>query len=134
MSRKRQPIKHGTLGGNRAHYRHKIPMCEPCRQAERDRRGHVRRTLKPCGTDAGYARHAKLREPACAACTEAHRVRQNAYMMARRGDQWPYEQLIPQAARMAADGMTVDAIAFRLHVSKQRVWRALARANRGETA
>ncbi len=30
---KPQPIRHGTAGGYRAHYRHKVPMCDACREA-----------------------------------------------------------------------------------------------------
>lgn len=41
----RQPINHGTIGGYKAHKRHGEPMCEPCREANReyDRRRHVDR-------------------------------------------------------------------------------------------
>jgi hypothetical protein len=32
----RKPIGHGTYRGARQHYYRKEPLCEPCRQAERD--------------------------------------------------------------------------------------------------
>lgn len=32
----RKPIAHGTYRGARQHYYRKEPLCEPCRQAERD--------------------------------------------------------------------------------------------------
>ncbi|MEU2062872.1 hypothetical protein [Streptomyces sp. NPDC013455] len=32
----RKPIAHGTYRGARQHYYRKEPLCQPCRQAERD--------------------------------------------------------------------------------------------------
>lgn len=33
MNGRRQPINHGTGGGYRAHFRHGVPLCDPCRRA-----------------------------------------------------------------------------------------------------
>ena len=37
------------------------------------------RELKPCGTDAAYARHLRHRQLPCDACTAAHREHVAAY-------------------------------------------------------
>lgn len=72
--RPRQPINHGTLGGYRAHFRHKVPICEPCRNAERVARGRQPRTLAPCGTRTAYHRHLRRRETPCEPCRAANRA------------------------------------------------------------
>jgi len=70
---RRKPIRHGTAAGHRAHFRHGVPMCEPCRAAERRRRGYVnKQKVAQCGTDAGYGRHLDRKEPTCRACRAAH--------------------------------------------------------------
>ncbi len=38
-----QPIRHGTLGGVRAHYRRKIPLCDDCRAIQNE---HARRKYR----------------------------------------------------------------------------------------
>lgn len=69
---RRRPINHGTLGGYRTHYRHKVPMCEPCRNAERVFKGRRKLVLAPCGTRGAYARHLRAGEATCAACRAAN--------------------------------------------------------------
>lgn len=69
---RRRPINHGTLGGYRTHYRHDVPMCEPCRAAHRRSRGHkAPQKQAVCGTRSGYGRHLRLGESTCAACRAA---------------------------------------------------------------
>lgn len=74
---RRKPIRHGTGGGYRAHSRHGEPMCEPCREHERQRRGRRPFTPARCGTRSGYHRHLIAGEPSCDPCrraaSEAHR-------------------------------------------------------------
>ena len=84
MGRKRQPIKHGTYAGARAHRARGIPLCEPCKAAERayslernrkiaaGEHTPVKRAPVQCGTNQGYARHYRNGEPACKACRAAH--------------------------------------------------------------
>lgn len=129
----RRPIAHGTTGGYRAHFRYGEPMCEPCRQAERDRLGRSpRKPPPPCGTRNGYERHVRsLREKACEPCRRAKAAAQDAYKRALRGDHWPYEALVPAVAVLTADGLTPNQIAEQLGVSRLRVGRARARAERG---
>lgn len=126
----RRPIAHGTIGGNRAHYRHGEPMCEPCRQAAREARGH--QPLRParCGTRSGYNRHLAHHERPCQPCKTAQSEAQLEYMARRRGDFWPYELLVPKVAEMIEAGLTVAEISEALHVSQLRVTRARARAKR----
>ena len=83
MSRPRLPINHGTVGGARAHFRHGEPMCEPCRDAERKRRGNKPFQPVRCGTRSGYMAHLAKGEASCADC----RAAQNAYRrdLSRRG-------------------------------------------------
>lgn len=126
----RRPIAHGTIGGNRAHYRYDEPMCEPCRQAAREARGHQPLRPAQCGTRGGYNRHIAHRERPCQSCKTAQAEAQLEYMARRRGDFWPYEQLIPQVAEMEARGLTVPEISEALRVSQLRVYRARARARR----
>lgn len=38
------------------------------------------RTLKPCGTNAAYARHIRNKEQPCPPCCEAHAKQQDEYM------------------------------------------------------
>lgn len=67
---RRRPINHGTGGGYRAHFRHGVPMCEPCRDVERRRHGYkAPQKQAVCGTRAGYIRRG---ETACAACRAAN--------------------------------------------------------------
>lgn len=81
MSRRRKPIAHGTTGGYRAHSRHGEPMCEPCRDAERQRLGYRGpQRQAECGTVGGYARHLKRGEQTCQPCRDAHAAHQRAYM------------------------------------------------------
>lgn len=69
---RRKPIEHGTIGGYRAHYRHREPMCEPCRAAERRRRGYKGpQKTAVCGTRSGYDRHIRRGEQPCAECRAA---------------------------------------------------------------
>lgn len=84
MGRKRQPIKHGTYSGACAHRHRGIPLCEPCREAERayareynskvasgDHTPVAREPVK-CGTRAGYFRHRRKGEKACKPCRVAN--------------------------------------------------------------
>lgn len=123
--RPRQPIKHGTPGGVRAHYRHKVAMCDECKTIERGNR--PRRTPPQCGTASGYKDHRDRDEPACQRCLDAHAADVEARAMARRGDQWPYDLLIPKVTELTENGWTVEEIAAWLNVSKLRVGRAKAR-------
>lgn len=73
MSRQRQPINHGTTGGYRAHFRHQVPLCDPCRAAERQRQGYTAPQKQAvCGTVSGYGRHLQLGEKTCAECRAAN--------------------------------------------------------------
>jgi len=36
------PIVHGTPAGHRAHFRQKVPLCEPCRSADKVYRAELR--------------------------------------------------------------------------------------------
>ena len=66
---RRKPIKHSTIGGYRAHYRHGEEMCEPCRDAERKRHGYkAPQKQAVCGTRSGYSRHVQRGEETCPAC------------------------------------------------------------------
>lgn len=123
----RKPIAHGTIGGYRAHYRHGEPMCEPCREANRQYHGQQPKTSARCGTRSGYNRHIKAGEPTCAACRDAH-----ALAMRERGGyaNWPYEQLVPAVTEGHRAGLSPAEIADQLGVSRLRVGRALARARR----
>lgn len=128
----RKPIEHGTIGGYRAHYRHgDLPVCEACRQADREARGLQPFRSGRCGTRYGYMRHGRLGEPACDACKRAQADYQEEWARAARGDQWPYELLIPAVRDLSAQGLTVAEIADSLGVSRLRVGRARARAARG---
>lgn len=70
---RRRPINHGTLGGYRAHYRHGVPLCEPCRDAHRRSRGRKGPQKQAvCGTTGGYCRHLQRGEKTCAECRAAH--------------------------------------------------------------
>lgn len=81
---RRRPIVHGTIGGYRAHFRHGVPMCEPCRQTERDRRGVEPFRWAVCGTRGGYNAHRRRGETTCGPCRAAHTAYQRAYRTARR--------------------------------------------------
>jgi DNA-binding CsgD family transcriptional regulator len=128
---RRRPIEHGTVGGYRAHYRHGEPMCDPCRAAERKRLGHAgpQKTAQ-CGTVGGYARHLRRGEKTCAPCRRAQAEQQDRYLRRQRGDVWPYEHLVPVVVELTARGVGPDEIAEQLNVSRLRVGRALARAER----
>lgn len=68
----RRPIQHGTIGGYRTHYRHGVPMCEPCRAAERTRLGYkAPQRIAECGTRSGYNRHCRRGEAPCPPCRDA---------------------------------------------------------------
>ena len=94
MGRKRQPIKHGTYSGARAHRKRGIPLCEPCREAERERNREYNRKVasgehKPvkrepieCGTRRGYFRHYRKGEKACKACRGANAAAMREYRKA----------------------------------------------------
>lgn len=73
MGRRKMPIEHGTSGGYRTHFRHKVPMCEPCRDAERRRLGRRPMRYAPCGTRSAYHRHLRHGE-SCEACRQANTV------------------------------------------------------------
>lgn len=79
MAGKRQPIRHGTTGGFRAHFRHGEPMCDPCRDADRERRGVKKRVLLPCGTQGAYARHLNRNEEPCEPCRAANLEKTNRF-------------------------------------------------------
>lgn len=128
MPRQRQPIKHGTPGGVRAHYRHGVPVCDVCRDTERGDR--PRRTPPQCGTASGYKDHRDHDTPACRPCLDAHAADVEQRAMARRGDCWPYELLVPKVAELTEQGWSVEEIGAWLNVSKLRVGRAKARAAR----
>lgn len=82
--RKRQPINHGTRAGAQAHRRRGVPLCDPCREAEREYARKYQRKIaagehtptkpKPaeCGTQNGYFRHYRKREKTCKRCRAAH--------------------------------------------------------------
>lgn len=84
MGRVAQPIKHGTYAGASAHRKRGVPLCEPCKTAERayklerkrkiDAGEHRPATRTPvqCGTKQGYERHYRRGEKACKACRTAH--------------------------------------------------------------
>lgn len=92
MARKRQPITHGTYAGARAHRNRGIPLCEPCREAEREHKREYRRKIaagdhKPakrtpieCGTRAGYLLHLRREEKACKACRDANAAASREYL------------------------------------------------------
>lgn len=76
----------GTYAGYRRHQRHKIPFCEPCREAQRSydrdyteryRTGQLppQRTFQPekCGTVAGHAQHYRHGTERCQPCKTAWR-------------------------------------------------------------
>ncbi|TFV91381.1 hypothetical protein [Blastococcus sp. CT_GayMR16] len=70
---RRKPIRHGTTGGYRAHFRHGEPMCEPCRAADRTRKGYLGpQPVASCGTVGGYRRHLRHGEDACPPCLTAN--------------------------------------------------------------
>lgn len=69
---RQKPINHGTIGGYRTHFRHGVPMCEPCREVNRQARGHKRPVLLPCGTRAAYSRHLDHGETPCEPCRAAN--------------------------------------------------------------
>lgn len=125
----RKPIVHGTIGGYRAHFRHGVPMCEPCRAADREYHGYKapQRTAR-CGTDSGYNRHLYQGETACQPCRDAKARAHDEWARKRRGDRWPYELLIPAVADLTAQGLPVAEIAEQLGVSRLRAGRARARA------
>lgn len=132
---RRRPIQHGTIGGYRAHYRHgDLPACEPCREAERHRQGYkAPQRRAQCGTEGGYVSHQRRGETPCEPCRAARAQAADRRNRARRGDQWPYEQLTPVVAELTAQGLALDEIADQLNVSKLRVSRTAARARRGAT-
>ena len=90
MARKK-PIKHGTYAGARAHRGRGIPLCEPCKEAEREYNREYRRKItagdhtpakaKPaeCGTRAGYKRHYRKGEKACKECRNANAAASRKY-------------------------------------------------------
>ena len=82
MSRRREPIRHGTPGGYRAHFRHKVPLCDPCREADRKRLGRQPRPPAECGTNSGYVKHPS--GTACRPCLDAHAAYQRQYTAQRR--------------------------------------------------
>lgn len=128
---RRKPIRHGTTGGYQAHFRHGVPMCEPCRAAERKRLGYkAPQRRAACGTASGYNAHQRRGETPCTACSRAHADDHRQYEMERRGDRWPYDLLVPEVARLVGEGLDVEAIAGGLSVSKLRVGRARVRARR----
>lgn len=84
VDRRRRPITHGTVGGYRAHYRHDVPMCEACREANRKARGHVARGHARCGTESGYKRH-RARGEDCERCRRATSAVRRERRQARTG-------------------------------------------------
>lgn len=91
MGRKRQPIKHGTYSGALAHRKRGVPLCDPCRTAEREYRKERKRKIDAgeyqpakrgpveCGTDRGYHRHYRNGEKACKKCRDAHAAVKREY-------------------------------------------------------
>lgn len=83
-------IKHGTIGGYRAHFRLGIEPCAMCREANNAyARGYQRRRKEaekalvrkkmppyagPCGTYLAYKAHLRRREEPCLECREANRL------------------------------------------------------------
>lgn len=67
----RKPIAHGTIGGYRAHYRHGVPMCDSCRDADRQARGRTAFRAARCGTRSGYNAHRHRGEQPCQPCKDA---------------------------------------------------------------
>lgn len=89
----REPAKCGTDSGYRRHHRFNTEVCEPCRQAHKDRtridngnrsaRKSRAKSTGPrsaaarqqrgnrCGTRPGYDDHIKLRTPSCGPCRAA---------------------------------------------------------------
>jgi hypothetical protein len=83
VARSRQPINHGTIGGYRTHYRHGVPMCEPCLAANRRARGYKGpQPVAAHGTRAGYNRHRRNGEEACLDCRKANSQATTAYRLA----------------------------------------------------
>lgn len=83
-----KPINHGTAAGYRAHSRHGVPVCGPCRAAERARKGYqAPQKVAQCGTRSGYTRHLKRGEATCPACRAAHNAFMSTYMKAHRRQQ-----------------------------------------------
>ncbi len=96
MAGRRKPIQHGTGGGYRAHFRHGVPMCEPCRAVERKAKGcKAPQKVAVCGTIGGYHRHLDRREETCRPCRDANNEQTKVYrakMLARRRDALPKPQ------------------------------------------
>ena len=76
------PAKCGTYKGYKQHQNHKIPQCQPCKDAAaaykhelaaRHKAGLVVREFRSdkCGTLAGYSRHKRHDTPVCEPCREA---------------------------------------------------------------
>lgn len=94
MPGKKKTINHGTYAGVSAHRVRGIPLCEPCREAEREYQRErrrkiatgehipVKRTPIECGTEAGYRRHIRRKENSCKACRDAHTVARREYLEA----------------------------------------------------
>jgi hypothetical protein len=128
---RRRPIEHGTIGGYRTHFRHGVPMCELCRHAHRVSKGFkAPQRTAVCGTEGGYNRHLNRKEIPCQPCCDARARGADERARRRRGDRWPYELLIPAVADLTAQGVPVADIADQLGVSRLRVGRARARAER----
>lgn len=91
MGRKRGPIKHGTYAGASTHRDRGIPLCEPCKEAEREHAREYQRKIaagehkpakrKPveCGTRPGYFRHRRRKEEACKPCRDANAAAMREY-------------------------------------------------------
>lgn len=83
MSRPRMPINHGTPGGYRAHFRHGVPMCDDCRDANRRANGQQPMRYAVCGTRSAYGRHLRRGEEPCGPCREANTADCRADTVAR---------------------------------------------------
>ena len=85
----KQPIRHATIGGYRAHLRRGEKACQPCKDAvaarKREERGPATRGPAKCGTHGGYKRHYRLQEPCCQPCRDARRAYERD-LHARRGN------------------------------------------------
>ncbi|NQV07967.1 hypothetical protein HQ535_15625 [bacterium] len=89
---------HGTRAGYyRLHINQGIPVCGPCREANRVYNVKRRRAAgmlpadefnaarrAPCGTAGGYKRHLKASEPTCIECRAGNARRHREYMRTRR--------------------------------------------------
>lgn len=79
----RRPARCGTKPGARRHRRLGEPVCEECKQAERDavaeyrerKRGRpvIKREPAKCGTPSGWVKHRRRGETPCEACVTAAR-------------------------------------------------------------